>query len=75
MILWKNGWRDKLRTDKNIFNWYNQKKAEELDWTPSKRQLSTEGDSGGKDGGKRGRGRPKQNLKDWMMEDVYGKRM
>ena len=39
--------------EKKIFNRYtcNQNKAEELDWTHSKRQLSTEGDNGGKDGG------------------------
>src|SRR6218665_995433 len=59
--------------EKKIFNGYNSNKAEELDRTHSKRQLSTDGDNGRKDGGKRGRGRPRQKLMDWMMEDGYGK--
>jgi len=37
----------------------------------SKRQLYKEGDNGRKDGGERGRGRPRQKLMDWMKEDGY----
>jgi len=34
---------------------------------------STEEDMEGRVEGKRGRGRPRQNLMDWMMEDGYWK--
>ena len=52
-----------------IFNGYNWNKAEKQDWTHSKGQLSTELDNGRKDE----RGRPRQKLMGWMMEDGYWK--
>ena len=53
-----------------------RKKAEELDWTHSK---TLRGNSlqreimEGRMEGKRGRGKLRQKLMDWMMEDGYGK--
>src|SRR6218665_2070636 len=47
---------------------HNQSKTRKLDGTPAERRLSSERMEGRMEG-KRGRGRPRQKLLDWMMSE------